>query len=90
MRSSIVFTGFGVIIFGLLLWIGSGYPIEIIGTIGLINIILGIVTPKAPGLDLQPEQVGPLKLNRRQGQLSIRNLRTCILRYEAHNEEASL
>jgi hypothetical protein len=62
MRASIVFTGFGVIIFGLLLWIGSGYPIEIIGTIGLINIILGIVTPKAPGLDLQPEQVGPLKL----------------------------
>ncbi len=62
MRASIVFTGFGVILFGLLLWAGFGYPIEIIGTIGLINIILGIVTPKSPGLDLQPEQAGPLKL----------------------------
>jgi hypothetical protein len=62
MRASIVFTGFGVIIFGVLLWAGFGYPIEIIGTIGLLNIILGIVTPKSPGLELQPEQVGSLKL----------------------------
>src|SRR5260370_2712220 len=62
MRSSIVFTGFGVIIFGLLLWVGFGYPIEIIGTIGLINVILGIVTPNSPGLVFQPEQVGPVKL----------------------------
>ena len=57
-----MFTGFGVILFGLLLWVGFGYPIEIIGTIGFINIILGIATPKSPGLDLQPEQAGPLKL----------------------------
>ncbi len=57
-----MFAGFGVILFGLLLWAGFGYPIEIIGTIGLINIILGIVTPKSSGLDLQPEQAGPLKL----------------------------
>ncbi len=62
MRATIVFTGFGVILFGLLLWAGFGYPIEIIGTIGLINIILGIITPKSSGLDLQPEQAGPLKL----------------------------
>src|SRR5713101_7657438 len=62
MRASIVFTGFGVIIFGLLLWVGFGYPIEIIGTIGLINVILGMVTPKSPGLVFQPEQVGPVKL----------------------------
>jgi hypothetical protein len=62
MRASIVFTGFGVIVFGLLLWVGFGYPIEIIGTIGFLNIILGIATPKSPGLDLQPEQAGPLKL----------------------------
>jgi hypothetical protein len=62
MRASIVFTGFGVIIFGLLLWVGFGYPIEIIGTIGLINVILGIVTPKSPGLVFQPEQVGSVKL----------------------------
>jgi hypothetical protein len=62
MRASIVFAGFGVILFGLLLSAGFGYPIEIIGTIGLINIILGIVTPRSSGLDLQPEQAGPLKL----------------------------
>lgn len=62
MRASIVFTGFGVILFGLLLWVGFGYPIEIIGTIGFINIILGLVTPKSPGLDFQPEQAGSLRL----------------------------
>jgi hypothetical protein len=62
MRASIVFAGFGVILFGLLLSAGFGYPIEIIGTIGLINIILGIVTPRSSGLDLQPEQAGPLQL----------------------------
>src|SRR3989442_15897390 len=62
MRASIVFVGFGIIIFGLLLWIGLGYPIEIIGTIGLFNILLGIITPKSSGLVLQPEQVGPVKL----------------------------
>jgi len=57
-----VFTGFGVIIFGLLLWVGFGYPIEIIGTIGLLNIIIGIVTPKSQGIVFQTEQVGPVKL----------------------------
>jgi hypothetical protein len=62
MRASIVFTGFGIIIFGLLLWVGIGYPIEIIGTIGLINIILGIMTPRSPGLVFQPDPVGPVKL----------------------------
>jgi hypothetical protein len=62
MRASIVFTGFGIIMFGLLLWIGFGYPIEIIGTIGFINIILGIMTPRSPGLVFQPDPVGPVKL----------------------------
>jgi hypothetical protein len=62
MRASIVFIGFGVVSFGLLLWVGFGYPIEIIGTIGLINIILGIATPKSPGLIFQPDQVGSVKL----------------------------
>ena len=57
-----MFTGFGVIIFGLLLWVGFGYPIEIIGTIGLLNIIIGIVTPKSQGIVFQTEQVGPVKL----------------------------
>ena len=58
MRASIVFTGFGIIFFGLLLWIGLGFPIEIIGTIGLLNVILGLVTPKSPGLVFQTEQAG--------------------------------
>ncbi|SRR5713101_2019967 len=62
MRASIVFTGFGIILFGLLLWIGLGYPIEIIGTIGLLNILLGIITPRSPGLVFQPEPAGPVKL----------------------------
>ena len=30
--------------------------------IGLINIILGLITPKAPGVNLQPETPGPVKL----------------------------
>src|SRR2546425_12350389 len=62
MRTGIVFTGVGIIMFGLLLWVGLGYRIEIIGTIGLFNILLGIITPKSPGLVFQPEQVGPVKL----------------------------
>src|SRR3989454_11816911 len=62
MRTGIVFTGVGIIMFGLLLWVGLGYPIEIIGTIGLFNILLGIITPKSPGLVFQPEPSGPVKL----------------------------
>src|SRR2546426_3437114 len=62
MRTGIVFTGVGIIMFGLLLWVGLGYPIEIIGTIGLFNILLGIITPKSPGLIFQPEPIGPVKL----------------------------
>jgi hypothetical protein len=58
MRASVIFTGFGIILFGLLLWIGLGFPIEIIGTIGLLNIILGLVTGKSPGLVFQTEQAG--------------------------------
>jgi len=58
MRASVIFTGFGIILFGLLLWIGLGFPIEIIGTIGLLNIILGLVTGKSPGLVFQAEQAG--------------------------------
>jgi len=62
MRTIIVFTGLGIIIFGLFLWIGLGYPIEIIGAIGLLNILLGIITPRSPGLVFQPEPSGPVKL----------------------------
>jgi len=62
MRTGMVFTGVGIIMFGLLLWVGLGYPIEIIGTIGLFNILLGIITPKSPGLIFQPEPIGPVKL----------------------------
>jgi hypothetical protein len=62
MRTSVVFTGLGIIVFGLLLWIGLGYPIEIIGAIGLFNILLGIITPRSPGLVFEPEAMGPVKL----------------------------
>src|SRR3989442_7230771 len=62
MRTGIVFTGVGIIMFRLLLRVGLGYPIEIIGTIGLFNILLGIITPKSPGLIFQPEPIGPVKL----------------------------
>lgn len=58
MRASIVLVGFGIIIFGLILWIAIGFPIELTGTIGFINIILGIITPRSTGLELQPEQMG--------------------------------
>jgi len=62
MRTGIVLVGFGIILFGLLLWIGIGFPIELTGTIGLFNIMIGIVTPRNTGLELQPEQMGPVKL----------------------------
>src|SRR3989442_1856633 len=62
MRTDIVYNGVGMIMFGLLLWVGLGYHIEIIGTIGLFNILLGIITPKSPGLIFQPEPIGPVKL----------------------------
>src|SRR6266571_959328 len=62
LRTSIVLVGFGIILFGLLLWIGIGFPIELTGIIGLFNIIIGIITPRTTGLELQPEQMGPVKL----------------------------
>jgi len=62
LRTSIVLVGFGIILFGLLLWIGIGFPIELTGIIGLFNIIIGIITPRSTGLELQPEQMGPVKL----------------------------
>ena len=62
MRTSIVLTGFGIILFGLLLDLFLGFTILITGFIGLINIILGLITPKAPGVNLQPETPGPVKL----------------------------
>lgn len=58
MRASVVLVGFGIILFGLLLSIAIGFPIWLTGIIGLFNIILGIVTPRSTGLELQPEQAG--------------------------------
>lgn len=58
MRASIVLVGFGIILFGLVLWIAIGFPIELTGLIGIINIIIGIATPKSTGLEMQPEQMG--------------------------------
>jgi hypothetical protein len=62
LRTSIVLVGFGIILFGLLLWVGIGFPIELTGTIGLFNIILGLATPKSTGLELQPDPMGPVKM----------------------------
>ena len=58
MRTSIVLVGFGIILFGFVLWIAIGFPIELTGLIGIFNIIIGIATPKSTGLELQPEQIG--------------------------------
>jgi hypothetical protein len=62
MRTSVVLVGFGIILFGLVLWIAIGFPIELTGLIGLFNIILGIITPRSTGLEMQPEQMGSVKL----------------------------
>lgn len=57
MRTSVVLVGFGIILFGLVLWIAIGFTIELTGLIGLFNIILGIITPRSTGFELQPEQM---------------------------------
>ena len=62
MRTSVVLVGFGIILFGLVLWIVIGFPIELTGFIGFLNIILGIVTPRSTGIEMQPDQTGPVKL----------------------------
>ena len=62
MRTSIVLVGFGIILFGLVLWIAIGFPIELTGFIGFLNILLGIVTPRSTGIESQPEQTGSVKL----------------------------
>ena len=54
--------GLFIILVGFLLWIGIGYPIEIIGLIGFINIILGIITPKSPGLAFLQDPTAKVKL----------------------------
>ncbi len=54
-------TGIGVILYGLFPWYTLRYPIWIMGTIGLFNIILGIITPRARKVDLQPEPSGNVK-----------------------------
>lgn len=62
MRTSVVLVGFGIILFGLVLWIAIGFPIELTGFIGFLNIILGIATPRSTGIELQPDQTGTVKL----------------------------
>jgi len=62
MRPSIVLTGFLIIILGFLISVGLGYPIDFILIIGILNIIIGIITPKAPGLVFQTEPTSPVKL----------------------------
>src|SRR5437016_8594829 len=56
-------SGLVVIAIGMLLWYGIGYPIWLTGSIGLINIVLGTITPKSNKVDLQPEPLGASKLD---------------------------
>ncbi len=62
MRTSIVLTGLAIIVIGFLLDLYLGITILVTGTIGLFNIIIGLATPKAPGVNLQPQTQGPVKL----------------------------
>jgi hypothetical protein len=62
MRTSIVLTGLAIIVIGFLLDLYLGITILVTGTIGLLNIIIGLATPKAPGVNLQPQNQGPVKL----------------------------
>ena len=62
MRASVIGIGLFIILFGFLLSLGIGYPIEIFLIIGFINIIFGFMTPKSPGLLFQPETASPVKL----------------------------
>ncbi len=55
-------TGLGIIEFGLILSYLIGLSFLYTGSIGLFNILLGIITPKAPGITMQPSDPGPVKL----------------------------
>jgi hypothetical protein len=54
--------GVGVIAWGYILSRGFGYPIWITGAIGLLNIVLGLITPKSRKVDLPREPSGAVKL----------------------------
>jgi hypothetical protein len=58
MRVTILLTGLGIIGFGLVLWYLIRYSPWFIVSIGLFNILLGIITPKTPGVVLQPSIPG--------------------------------
>ena len=62
LRASVIGIGLFIILFGFLLSLGIGYPIEIFLIIGFINIIFGFMTPKTPGLLFQPDPASPVKL----------------------------
>jgi hypothetical protein len=57
-RVTILLTGLGIIGFGLVLWYLIRYSPWFIVSIGLFNILLGIITPKTPGVVLQPSIPG--------------------------------
>jgi hypothetical protein len=54
--------GFGVIAWGLFIGYVLGYPSWITDTLGLFNILLGIITPRSRKVELQPEPSGAVKL----------------------------
>jgi hypothetical protein len=57
-----ILTGVVIIAFGSILWQALGLSLWYFGSIGLFNILLGIITPKAPGVALQPNASGPVRL----------------------------
>jgi hypothetical protein len=50
MRIMMILTGLFIIVFGLALWYLLRFSPFFISSIGLFNILLGIITPKAPGI----------------------------------------
>jgi hypothetical protein len=57
-----ILTGLVIIAFGSVLWQALGLSLWYFGSIGLFNILLGIITPKAPGVALQPNSSEPVRL----------------------------
>ena len=55
-------TGLFIIAFGLAISYSLGYPLWITPTVGLFNILLGVITPKSRKVDFQPEPSGAVKL----------------------------
>lgn len=63
MRALMILIGLVIIAVGWVVWQPLGLPLWQIGSIGLFNILLGVITPKAPGVTVQSNALGPVKLS---------------------------